>query len=158
MRYRSLLIGSLSLMWCCTATMAATPEWSDLGHDVLLQSKNGLHWARQDNGKDINWSNAQAYCTRMGAGWRLPSVEELKSVYAAARDGREMAECGDDTCAAPALMKLSGAWHWSNAPVTQDQSYDFQQLAWGVTLVNGRQTMALRFGASASRALCVKNA
>lgn len=156
MQYPCVVIGCLALTLSCTSAVAAS-GWTALGHDVLLQNKTGLQWTRSDNGRDINWSDAGAYCTKRGDGWRLPSVDELRSVYATAVETKEMAPCGDAVCAAPALLQLTSAWHWSGMAVTQEQSYDFQQLAWGLTLVNGRQTMALRFAASASRALCVKN-
>lgn len=52
---------------------------------TAVDSKTGLMWATKDNGKDINWKNAQQYCQSFTAGgytdWRLPTVEELKTLY-----------------------------------------------------------------------------
>lgn len=152
MRYRSILFGCLTLF----VTSAKSSEWQVLGQGVLVQNSSGLKWSKQDNGLDINWANAKAYCAKLGEGWRLPSVEELRSLHVQALEARETTQCGEATCTVSPLFELTSAWHWSSEPLTKEQSYDFKELAWGMTLVNGRQTMALRFGSSASRALCVK--
>ena len=31
-----------------------------------------MQWAKMDNGKDIAWEEAKAYCAMMGPDWRLP--------------------------------------------------------------------------------------
>lgn len=49
--------------------------------------RTGLIWARQDNGKDINWVNAKSYCENFRLGgyenWRLPTQGELAALYEA---------------------------------------------------------------------------
>jgi hypothetical protein len=42
-----------------------------------------LQWTQSDNGQDIDWNDAKAYCGALklaGGGWRLPSDEELASM------------------------------------------------------------------------------
>jgi hypothetical protein len=45
----------------------------------------GLTWAGKDNGKDVSWKGAVSYCRDLRLGgqtdWRLPTLDELKSIY-----------------------------------------------------------------------------
>ncbi|MDX1502303.1 MAG: DUF1566 domain-containing protein [Thermoanaerobaculia bacterium] len=45
-----------------------------------------LMWSRRDNGADVRWAQAERYCSDLSLGgyedWRLPTVEELKSIQA----------------------------------------------------------------------------
>ena len=54
---------------------------------VVTDTRTGLQWAAKDNGRDINWHNARAYCRNYSGGghtdWRLPTVSELKGLYKA---------------------------------------------------------------------------
>lgn len=56
-----------------------------LANGVVTDSATGLMWAARDNGKDINWSNARAYCANYTGGgytdWRLPTTNELEGLY-----------------------------------------------------------------------------
>ncbi len=44
-----------------------------------------LMWAKQDNGSDVNWSQATDYCANFRlwgySNWRLPSLDELSGIY-----------------------------------------------------------------------------
>jgi hypothetical protein len=44
-----------------------------------------LTWTRKDNGYDVNWNEAVSYCQSLvldgHSDWRLPSIEELRSIY-----------------------------------------------------------------------------
>jgi len=48
--------------------------------------KSDLMWARQDNGGDVRWDQAVAHCEQLVLGgyedWRLPSLEELRTIRA----------------------------------------------------------------------------
>ena len=54
---------------------------------VVTDTKTSLMWASRDNGRDINWANAKAYCDNYKAGgfsdWRLPTQDELAELYKA---------------------------------------------------------------------------
>jgi len=58
-----------------------------LANGVVSDARTGLQWAAHDNGRDINWNNAQAYCRNYKGGghtdWRLPTVSELAGLYRA---------------------------------------------------------------------------
>jgi hypothetical protein len=52
---------------------------------VMWKSPAGLLWSKMDNGEDLNWRQAQAYCANLSlAGqsrWRLPTIDELQRIY-----------------------------------------------------------------------------
>jgi hypothetical protein len=45
----------------------------------------GLTWIQRDNGSDVNWDQAKAYCSNLRLGgysdWRLPTIDELQGIY-----------------------------------------------------------------------------
>jgi hypothetical protein len=58
---------------------------------TVLDTNTNLMWASNDNGSDINWNNAMAYCRNHNRGgysdWRLPKLKELEELYTS--DGYE---------------------------------------------------------------------
>jgi hypothetical protein len=158
---RCLALILFSTLLDATAAVAAPAPsqgpWQDLGHGILLQPSTGLRWTRSDNGQDIDWADAKSYCARLGSGWHLPTVDQLVSVHVAAEQAGERTACGKAICTAPSQFQLSSPWLWSSAAVTREQAADFDELAWGVTLVNGRKSMGLRFLSDGARVLCVQN-
>lgn len=52
---------------------------------IIYDVNKGLMWASKDNGKDIDWYNANKYCENYRKGgftdWRLPSQHELAGLY-----------------------------------------------------------------------------
>ena len=111
-----------------------------------------LHWAKSDNGKDINWTDAKAYCAAMGAGWRLPTIDELSTLHDAMAAERP---CGAARCRVAAPVKLSGPWLWSGSELQEADARDADELAWGLSLTNGARTQALRPPSIGARALCL---
>jgi hypothetical protein len=166
MHVNSRLVRSLflALSWAVLDASAATTAmsssqtgWQDLGQDVVLQTGTGLRWTKKDNGHDIDWPDAKSWCARLGEGWRLPTVDELNGVAAAADMVGQHTPCGKAVCFAPPQFQLSAAWHWSDTPLTKAEAKDADELAWGVTMVNGHKTMGLRMAAYGARALCVRS-
>jgi hypothetical protein len=103
----------------------------------------GLNWIAEDNGTDVNWSQANDYCANLRLGgysdWRLPPIEELQGIY--------------DTNAGvqhvKGNLKLSGNFLWSSSQNSAGR-------AWYIHLRNGkRYSMILRDSAN-DRALCVR--
>jgi len=45
----------------------------------------GLTWTKSDNGTDVDWNQANAYCSNLRLGgytdWRLPTIDELQGIY-----------------------------------------------------------------------------
>jgi hypothetical protein len=52
---------------------------------VFRDPATKLMWPRQDNGSNVNWNQANAYCQSLNlagySGWRLPIREELVTIY-----------------------------------------------------------------------------
>lgn len=60
-------------------------RFQPMADNIVLDTQTGLMWAAQDNGKDINWYDAQVYYKEYRAGgytdWRIPSLKELATLY-----------------------------------------------------------------------------
>ena len=52
---------------------------------TVLDARTNLMWAAKDNGKDINWEDAQSYCENYRGGgyidWRMPTQDELEGLF-----------------------------------------------------------------------------
>ncbi len=52
---------------------------------TVKDTQTGLMWAAKDNGKDITWEEASKFCKRYKTGvftdWRMPTLDELKTIY-----------------------------------------------------------------------------
>src|ERR1700689_4415338 len=120
--------------------VAGEGRWTNLGNDVLKDGRTGLEWTRDDNGTDIDWNDATAYCDGRRRDWRLPSLPELKTIFDPAEAG---ARCAQAQCKVSSQFNLTGAWFWSATQVGSD-STDGSELAWGLLMVNGAQTRAVR--------------
>jgi hypothetical protein len=133
-------------------TSTGASRWTELESGVLKDGRTGLEWTRDDNGGDIDWNEAKAYCDGRGKGWRLPSLRELKTIFDPAEPG---VRCAEMHCKVSSQFKLTGAWFWSTTQVGAD-STDGDELAWGILMVNGAQTQAVRDASYGSRTLCVR--
>jgi hypothetical protein len=127
-------------------------RWTDLGNGVLRDQSTTLEWTQEDNGTDIDWNDSKTSCSDRGKGWRLPSLQELKSIFDPTEPG---VRCAETQCKVSSQFHLTGPWFWSATQVGAD-STDGNELAWGVLLVNGAQTQAVRDASYGSRTLCVR--
>jgi hypothetical protein len=112
---------------------------------VIKDSSTGLWWTENDNGSDIAWSEAQAYCsalrTSASGGWRAPSVAELRSLF----DSNQVNHCQSNVdCGVSPLFHLTMAGLWTN-----DRGILFE-------FVNGQTRQAAENDARFHRVLCVK--
>jgi hypothetical protein len=127
--------------------------WKNLGNGILQDERTKLEWSQSDNGADIDWNEAKASCDGKHAQWRLPSLQELKSIY---NEHARGVRCANATCKVASQFHLTGSWFWSATQVGKDAT-DGIELAWGVLLVNGAQTQTVREASYGSRALCVRD-
>ncbi|HER63436.1 MAG TPA: DUF1566 domain-containing protein [Desulfobacteraceae bacterium] len=71
----------------------ANERFQAVGEDIVYDSQTGLMWAARDNGRDIDWYDAEYYCKEFVAGgytdWRLPSIDELSSLYTRERKNKD---------------------------------------------------------------------
>ena len=133
-------------------SLTSASRWTDLGNGVLKDGRTGLEWSRDDNGSDIDWNDAKAFCDGRSKGWRLPSLGELVAIFDQAESG---VRCAQSRCGVSSQFNLTGAWFWSATQVGTDAT-DGDELAWGVLMVNGAQTQAVRDASYGSRTLCVR--
>ena len=109
------------------------------------EAARGPQWAESDNGADINWAEAKAYCASKGSGWRLPTVAELEDSY---KTGQSTS-CDAYTCKVASKSRLTGPWFWSNEPKGSSE-------AWRVHLVSGAPNAGPVEARTRGRALCVR--
>jgi hypothetical protein len=115
--------------------------------DGVMDRVGHLLWTRQDNGSDVDWAGAQAWCESLGQGWRLPSRAELEALTTGSAG--ETTPCRGARCKAPALFALSSYWMWSGDR-NADGRATYHYLNTGHT-----QKSAVDYKLNA-RALCVK--
>ncbi len=99
------------------ALPAPEPERFERVAEGVRDNAQNLIWAASDNGSDINWTKAGAYCASKGAGWTLPTVAALQSLYD--KSGKYLQSftysAGTYTIKpATPLISLSGGTFWSN--------------------------------------------
>lgn len=115
----------------------------------VRDQETGLIWAGKDNGGDVDWNGAQSYCQSLGAGWVLPTVDELLKIYMA--DAQEGQQCiGLLTCKVSPLIQVSGLTPWSAQP-------DGPTDAWYVYLQDGKAYSYTATSTQGKRALCVRH-
>lgn len=123
-------------------------RWTDAADGVLDRAQR-LLWTRQDNGADIDWTEASTWCRDKGAGWRLPRRAELESLVAGAAG--ETTPCRGAQCKAPVLFTLSSYWMWSG-------DRDAAGRVWYVYLHTGHTANSAPDYRLQARALCVRPA
>jgi hypothetical protein len=79
-------------------------RFMDSKEGVVLDTKTNLMWAAKDNGMDLNWGNAKAYCENYrGSGytdWRMSTLDELAGLYASGVHKDQ--------------VKITGIWLWTS--------------------------------------------
>lgn len=153
---RYAVIGVLSVQSAVAASsdsVGGEDRWEHPGNGILKDAHTQLDWSQDDNGDDIDWNDAKSYCDGKHNGWRLPSLQELKSIYDEHERG---VPCAHAICKVSSQFHLTGAWFWSATQVGKD-STDGIELAWGVVMANGAQTQAVRDASYGSRVLCVRS-
>jgi len=94
---------AISLLWCSVVSVLSLQSavadssdafgregrWKNLGNGALKDAWTKQEWLQDDNGDDIDWKDAKTYCEGRHHGWRLPRVQELKSIYDATQVGKD---------------------------------------------------------------------
>jgi len=134
------------------ANVPAPPPPVDTA-DVWHDPATGLMWTKADNGSDINWNQANTYCSNLRLGgysdWRLPIIDELQGIYDPSIDTPGHWTNGDAIYwHVKGNLRLSGT-PWSS-------SLENAGVAWQFSLVSGRPVSFNFSDASSDRALCVR--
>lgn len=113
-----------------------------LGPRVWKDPATNLIWMVEDNGDDVTWNQAQAFCANLTlggvAGWRLPAIEELASLHDQTRNNFYRVK---------SPLMLTG-YPWS---ATEQGAGD----AWIFNFNEGKREYRDRDGKNVRRALCV---
>jgi len=82
---------------------------------TVSDTRTNLMWAAKDNGRNIDWSDAKAYCENYRGGgytdWRMPTQDELVGLYDA--DKTYKSDCGYDVHLTK-LIRLTCTWAWAS--------------------------------------------
>jgi hypothetical protein len=73
---------------------------------IVYDTKTDFEWFVGPD-KDTNWYEAKEWVDSLyvnGGGWRMPAIEELKSLYEEGKGERNMTP----------LLKTTGGWGWSS--------------------------------------------
>ena len=121
-----------------------TPRFENLGNGFLIDKQTSLTWTQADNGADINWDDAQSWCTSKSA--HLPKMVELSALY---DNTLRRVSCSDKKCQVPALFQLTGPWFWSAEQHNSSEAkiFGFQ---------NGFRVSSRFERTKGKRALCVR--
>jgi hypothetical protein len=97
---------------------------------TVLDTKTNLMWAAQDNGSDIDWKIAKAYCENYRGGgytdWRMPTKDELEGL-SDKNNAYKGAKCGFDVHLTK-LIRLTCGFVWA-AETRQFESNAFPSAA-----------------------------
>jgi Protein of unknown function (DUF1566) len=153
-------IRSLSLLFfgLCLSGLAGAQTGVPGGADAALGSTwtdpaTGLMWTRMDNGSDLDWNKATAYCSNLQlagySGWRLPTIEELQGISDPSVRVETTFDFGVVGVFIKGQLKLTG-WDWSSSQGDKPE--------WAQTFgFAGEKRGAFPFGFNYNmRALCVR--
>jgi len=102
-------------------------SYTDNGDGTVTDNATTLMWQKEDDNNTYNWENAKSYCEDLTlatkSDWRLPSIEELRSLV-------------DYNKSNPAIdtvfTNTSSSYFWSSTTVASNTSN-----AWNVNFNNG---------------------
>ena len=81
----ALIAVTLGLFFATSKNDHPASTATDAPPDLEVTVDGELMWTRTDNGKDIEWEEANAYCSVLTLeglkGWRLPALDELAKLY-----------------------------------------------------------------------------
>ncbi len=143
------------------AGTAAVSTWTD--------PATGLMWNGKDNGSDVGWREATAYCAKLRlAGyrdWRLPTIEELQAIYDSGHS--HQVKFGNGVTYPVHVkgdLKLTG-WSWSSTqgegagqPWQQARLLNFGDEPESIYRLEGRHDHNFLGFDYTMRALCVRRA
>jgi hypothetical protein len=117
----------------------------------VRDATTGLLWTAQDAGEELTWQAAERRCgerapsTSTGDAWRLPSIDELATLF----EESQAQPCGPGTCRIDAAIDLSSPYQWSATARGEGRRvyFDFQHGGQLAPLLRPRLTR---------RALCVR--
>lgn len=102
----------------------------DNGDGTITDTNTGLMWTKKDSyadlGECLDWDNSKSYVSRLTTGehadWRMPTVQELKTIFDKSRLNKDFS---GDTIHSDPIFASGGAWrYWSSEIVASCCSRD----------------------------------
>ena len=133
--HRIITSSILTVVLCLTVfsamALGADDRFMDNGDGTVTDAKTGLMWAQTDNMGHITWHDAKLYCENIILSeynnWRMPTVEELKTLFDSSQDSYETI-CGHNIKSAPQI-ELSCGFVWSSEVLPFPGGYSVQAKA-----------------------------
>ncbi len=120
------MIIALALVFTFNSTQAQE-RFVDNGDGTVTDTKTSLMWAQSSSPGDLTWQDSEIYCRTPAiaaykySDWRMPTIEELKTLYMKDAEGYE-ADCGLNVQAHP-IFEFTCNWFWSSdLPATPQSS------------------------------------
>ena len=106
----------------------ALSDFSGAVPGLVIDTVSGLEWTRSDNGQSVTHRTARRKCAGLDGGFRLPTIEELETLYIPDAPG---IPCGSNsvvkfTCKTSALFQLSGSEFWSSSPSSPSRMWSYR--------------------------------
>ena len=131
-----------------SAEVAPAPaRFQAVSDGTVLDQNTNLTWAGKGKIGDISWADAQGYCQAMGAGWSLPSTDDLLSLYMPESASQERC-MGMLSCNITPMIQVTGLTFWS---AENDAAG-----SWYVYFADGKKYQVDNTHTEGKRALCVR--
>ena len=106
-------------------------HFAKLENDVVVDTRNGLQWYAGPD-RNTNWHEAEKWVVNLtvaGGGWRMPTRDELPTLFEKERGSRNMTP----------LLKTTGRWVWSGEKKGSSAAwiYDFNDGGVGWDFLDG---------------------
>ena len=105
---------------------------------TYYDEKTNLEWQVGPD-KNIDWYEANDWIDSLGDSWRMPTIEEYKTIYKAGLGKRNI----------PPELETTGWWGWSNK---KDDGY-----AWLFAFFDGKESWYNRLTSLFSRGFAVRS-
>jgi hypothetical protein len=138
------------LFLCLSFTIAAEKEVGRDGvyvayaNGIVKDTKTGLEWKAGPD-KDTNWDQARSWVQSLnldGGGWRMPTTDELKTLYKQGAGERNMTP----------LLKTTGWYVWSSETKGSSKARGF-----GFSFGHGDSYWCNRSDSGNDRAIAVRS-
>ena len=140
-----------AIVACSSGEETTARRLTPLGTEGVRDARLGLVWTNRDTDRELSWPDADQHCRALAPGsegtrWRLPSIEELASLY---DTSMEQPCTSTATCRIDPAIHLSSPYQWSATAPQPDRRayYDFAL---------GSQLAPLIRPALTRRALCTR--
>ena len=95
-------------------------RYIDHGNGTITDNKTNLMWTKKDSyadlGECLDWNTSRSYVSSLTTGgyndWRMPKVEELKSIYEKSKNNKTYS--GDTIHNDPIFASGGGHYYWSS--------------------------------------------